>query len=153
MRLLLAMVFLLSFSGNLRAQEPLVTIKVTTDKSEVALDEYFNYKAVIASSVSLAGPEMKLPDLEKDFDILSSGRSQNIAISGGKTKIQIALDYFLKPKKEGEIIIGPIEVSFRGKNYTSESVTIKVGPARRPIPQIPQEEGSGEEASQEKVTL
>lgn len=152
MRLLLTIFFLFSFYITVHAQEAPLTIKVTTDKNEVALDEYFNYKVIITSSVSLVNPKIKLPDLEKDFAVLSSSRSQNIAFSGATTRLQIVLNYFLKPKKEGEITLGPAEVSYRGKNYTSEALTIKVYPAKGAIPKEQPEEKE-EENFGEKITL
>lgn len=150
---LLTLFFLFCSFLTLQAEEAPIAIKATVDKKEVAQDEYFNYRIVISSSASIVNPKIKLPHLEKDFVILSSSRSQNIAISGGKTRIQIVLDYFLNPKKEGEVTIGTAEVSYRGKNYTSESITIKAGPAKNPAPKIPQEEEPQESATQEKITL
>lgn len=152
-RSFLTLCFLFFRCLTLQAEEANVTIKAAVDKNEVTMDEYFNYRIVISSSVSLMNPKIKLPDLEKGFVILSSSRGQNIAISGGKAGVQVILDYFLKPKKEGEITIEPAEVSCRGKNYTSESVTIKAGPAKNPASKIPREEEPQESAAQEKVTL
>lgn len=152
-RTFLTLCFLFFRCLTLQAEEAPAAIKAAVDKNEVALDEYFNYRIVISSSVNLMNPKIKLPDLEKDFVILSSSRGQNIAISGGKTGIQIILDYFLKPKKEGEIAIGPAGLTYRGKNYISESITIKAKAAKESIPKIPQEENPQEPASQEKVTL
>jgi hypothetical protein len=136
----------------LRADEAPVAIMAAVDKSEVALDEYCNYKIVISSSVSLMNPKIQLPDLEKDFVVLSSSRRQNIAISSGETRIQIILDYFLKPKKEGKSTVGPAGLTYRGKHYASRPITINAGPAKNPAPEIPQEEPE-ESAPREKITL
>lgn len=152
-RSFLTLCFLFCRCLTLQAEEAPVAIKAAVDKNEVALDGYFNYRIVVSSSVNLMNPKIKLPDLEKDFVILSSSRGQNIAISGGKTRIQIILDYFLKPKKEGEVAIGPVGLTYRGKNYMSESITINTGPEKNPAPKIPQEEEPEEAAPQEKVTL
>lgn len=152
-RFILLLFFMFCSCLTLHAEEAPIAIKATVDKGEAAQDEYFNYRVVISSSANLVNPKIKLPRLEEDFVVLSSSRSQNIAISGGKTRIQIILDYFLKPKKEGEITIGPAEVSYRNKNYTSEPITIKAAPGKKPAPKIPQEEEYEEGASREKVTL
>lgn len=152
-RTFLTLCFLFFRCLTLQAEEANVTIEAAVDKNEVALDEYFTYRIVISSSLNLMNPKVKLPDLDKDFVVLSSSRSQNIAISGGKTGIQVILDYFLKPKKEGEITIEPAGLTYRGKNYMSESITINAGPAKNPAPEIPREEKPEEAAPQEKVTL
>ncbi|TAN58961.1 hypothetical protein EPN16_08215 [bacterium] len=153
-RLFLTLCFLFCRCLTLHADEAPVAIMAAVDKNEIALDEYCNYKIVISSSVSLMNPKIQIPDLEKDFVVLSSSRSQNIAISGGKTRIQIILDYFLKPKKEGKATVGPAGLTYRGKHYASEPIIINTVPAKNPAPEIPQEEESEESAaSREKITL
>lgn len=152
-RAFLTLFLLFGLCLTVLAEEAPIVVKVSVDKNETAQDEYFNYRVVISSSVGLVSPKIKLPALEKDFVILSSGRSQNIAVSDSKTRIQIVLDYFLSPKREGEITIGQAEVFYRGKNYVSESIAIKVNPPKEPIKKIPQEEEPQEPSPQEKITL
>ncbi len=151
-RLFPVLCFLFSFGLNLQADEPQITIEAAVNKSEIALDEYCNYRAVISSSVSLLNPKIKLPDLEKDFIVLSSGRSQNVVFSGAQTRIQIILEYALQPRKEGKFKIRPLELAYRGKIYKSEDVSIGVVSTGNAAPAAPKEE-IDEKSPDEKITL
>lgn len=147
---LVCILLLILLSLNGQAQENQIELKAMLDKKEVALGDYVSYRLVISSLVNLINPRIQLPSLANDFIILSSGRSQNISYSSGKTKTQIILDELLQPKKEGEITIGAALVSNRGKVYKSEILTLKVNPGKTPIPETPPE-AKEEQTEEEKI--
>lgn len=136
-----------------QADEAPVKIKASVDKNEAALNNYLNYRVVISSSRGLDNPTIKLPGLDKDFIILSSARSQNISIAKMMTVSEIIIDYILQPKKAGEVTIEAVELSYQGKVYKSESLTITVSPSVDTAPATPQEEDTQESVFDEKVTL
>lgn len=153
---ILLFICILSFScGFAFAAESSIKIKATVDKNEVAQDEYINYRVVISSTISLDNPKIKLPDLNKEFFILSSSKAQNMSLLAGKTLVEIVLDYVLQPKKSGDIKIEEVEVRYRGKIYKSEPQTIKVKESKESLPkrEIPFEDQTEDSLNGEKVTL
>ncbi|MFH1287853.1 MAG: BatD family protein, partial [bacterium] len=104
-----------------------IFISASVDNNKVTLGELVVLTININGNVRSI-PEPNLPQL-KDFDVYSSGRSQNVSIINGKMSASTNFSYVLAPKKEGDFVIGPVEVSFKKKVYKTEPITIEVGPS------------------------
>lgn len=120
-------VILLSFfilgTGNLFAQSVSFT---ATAKTTVRVGENFqlNYK-VNAEGKGFSGPNLS------NFQVLSgpnTSTSSSVQIINGKvtSKADYVFAYILRATSEGTFTIPPATINVDGKNYTSNSLTIKV---------------------------
>ncbi len=73
-----------------------------------------------------------LPDLS-DFDVYSSGTSSNISIAPGATSYQTDYSYVLVPRKVGTYVIGSAKVKYKGREYSTQPIQIKVNPPTKRI--------------------
>ncbi len=101
-----------------------ITITATVDKNVISLDEQINLQVTVSGNVTTL-PNPKLPDLS-DFQVYSSGRSQNISIINGQITSSIVFNYVLSPRKVGEFTINPITIEYQGKIYQTQPIQIKV---------------------------
>lgn len=109
-------------SIGLSAQD--ISISAKVDNNKVMLGELVVLTINVSGNIQSI-PEPRLPQL-KDFDVYSSGRSQNVSIINGAMSASTSFNYVLAPKKEGNFVIGAVEVSFEKKVYKTEPITVEV---------------------------
>ena len=95
----------------------------------------------IELTISLSGPVKSianptLPDLSS-FDVYSSGTSSNISIVPGAVSYQTEYSYILVPRKAGDFVIGPAEVTYKGRVYSTQLMKIKVTPQAQAKQMVP----------------
>ena len=107
------------------AQE--VTLNVTVDKNQLALDDQLNL------TVSVSGSSQDLPNVRinniPNFTIVGQSTSQNFQITNGATSVSKDTRLVVVPQKEGDWQIGPFQLSYKGKTYQSNVVQVKVSKA------------------------
>lgn len=116
--------FLLFYIISIGVSAQDISISARVDNDKVALGELIVLTIDISGNVRSI-PEPRLPQL-KDFDVYSSGRSQNVSIVNGAMSASTSFSYVLAPKKEGSFVVGAVEVSFEKKVYKTEPITIEV---------------------------
>ncbi|MEW6088200.1 MAG: BatD family protein [bacterium] len=109
------------------AQE--ISISAVVDNNKAALDDLIVLTINISGNVSSI-PNPTLPKLQ-DFHVYSSESSQNVSIINGKMSVTTSFNYVLAPKKEGKFVIGPVELSFRGRVYKTEPINVEITPSTR----------------------
>ncbi len=107
-------------------------ITASANRDTIALNEQ------VEISVSISGdtkkiPKPKIPDLD-NFRIAGSGRSQSISIVNGRVSSSMMFKYALYPKKTGDFTVPPFSVNYRGKNYLTSPIKIRVTDAAKRSP-------------------
>ena len=108
----------------------LFSISAETDKQSVEINGSL-YLTVTVSGDSASVPEPDLPRME-NFNIYSSGRSQNISIVNGKIATSVAFTYILSPRFIGKQKIPPIQVLNGKEKYVTQEIEVDVVKAAAP---------------------
>jgi hypothetical protein len=151
---LLILIFV--FASLLHAKEE-VSILSKVDKTKINLDQ------TLTLIVSLEGnfkktPTIKLPSL-KEFEVVATTSSYNFSLRAKETSTIYNFQYVLKPKIEGKISIGSVELKYKDRFYKTEPIEIEVMASLKEVPQKPPppyQEGVPKEdipKSAEKITL
>lgn len=114
--------FAVILSANLFAQDLSITASVSS--RQISLNEQVTL-TISARGDAARLPGLKLPPLN-DFDIYSSGTSQNVSIINGKVSSVNEYNYILVPKRAGKLQIPSFQIVFKGKKYTTQSIMIEV---------------------------
>jgi len=116
------------FAGAARAADD-IQIHASTDGDKVALDGTLNLQILVTVSSGSQGADVQLPDF-KDFDLVGRSQSEQTTIefSGGAQAIhrRIVTDVTLTPKHEGKAVIEPARVTYRGRTYQTQPITVRV---------------------------
>lgn len=118
---LISALALLVSAGQARAQ---LTISASVDKKAVQLDDSVTLSVAVSGAVSDV-PDPQLPSLP-NFNIYSSGRSQNISIINGKISSSITHTFILTPRFVGKAVIGPVRLDYKGQRYETSPMEIAV---------------------------
>lgn len=100
-------------------------------------------------------PQPQLPPLT-DFQVFSSGRSQNIQTVRGRVSSKVVYRYVLAPRQTGRFVIGPASVTVNGVTHSSqtEAVVVNDGPAPQPnTPQQQQDPGANRANRERRVFI
>jgi len=101
-----------------------ISISASVDRPQVSLDQQVTLRVVVSGNVSQI-PQPQIPGLP-DFNIYSSGQSQNISIVNGQISSSVTFNFVLAPKKIGKFTIPPISVQVGGKAFSSAPISIEV---------------------------
>jgi hypothetical protein len=109
-----------------------VYLRASVDKDSVSINDS------LVLSVEVSGSETgiekpKLPSLP-NFNIYSSGRTQNVSIINGKVSSSISYKYTLAPRFTGKATIGAITLTHKGKTYSTSPIEVTVVSAGNPPP-------------------
>jgi hypothetical protein len=134
------------FPVSARAAEDDIHVSASTDADEVALDGTLNLRIVVTVT-SKSQAEVQLPDF-KDFDLVSRSQSEQMSFefSNGTPSFRrtIVTNVSLTPRHEGSATVEPARVSYQGKQYQTQPITVRVlgaGQAQsRRAPPPPQQE-------------
>ncbi|MFA5161427.1 MAG: BatD family protein [Elusimicrobiales bacterium] len=113
-----------------------LTINASVDKDEVPLDEALILTVTISGASSDVG-EPQLPSLP-NFNVFSSGQSQNIMIINGHISTSVKYQFSLAPRFVGAAVIGPVSLHYNGADYATREIQVRVlppGAARQSAPQ------------------
>jgi len=113
-----------------------VTFKASAPGT-VAVGQQFR----LSFSLNQTGKDIKIPELQGFEVMYNSGvsRGQSVQIIGSKVETQIneTYTYILKATEEGSFEIAPATITVDGKQYKSNSLTIKVVAEDKAIQQNP----------------
>jgi hypothetical protein len=130
------------FAGVCYADD--ITISADADSQEVSLDGQVTLTITVSGNISNI-PKPDIPEL-KGFTAYSSGRSQNLSIINGRVSSSIAFTYILVPNNTGEYSLGPFNIDYKGKTYSTNPINIKVLPRNtQPQSSMPQSQSFGTE--------
>jgi len=125
-RIILTLLLFISVIGNVLADD--VTFVASAPKS-VVLGQRFRLTYTVNTTDAKEPVIADMPD----FDILSGpniSTQQSYSSVNGKTtsSVSVTFTYILLPKSEGEFTIQPAKINAKGKDITSNSLSIKVLP-------------------------
>ncbi|MFQ3676047.1 MAG: BatD family protein, partial [Endomicrobiia bacterium] len=106
-----------------------ISISASVDKNVVSLNDQLTLQVVISGNVNNL-PNPTLPDLT-DFQVYSSGRSQNISIINGQISSTVSFNYILSPRKIGNFTINPVSINYQGKIYQTQPINVQVVQAQQ----------------------
>ena len=116
----------------LLAQNP-ISVKSSVDKLKVSQDETLTFKIEISGDLTV-NPQINLPELNKDFIILSTAQSQSLSIKGKEQSRQVTFIYVLAAKAAGKFTIGEVLVKINKEAFKTQSIDIEVTPSLHPKP-------------------
>jgi len=105
-----------------------VSIKAEVDKTKITTDSDLTYKLIVTSTEKNI-PAPQLPSLDA-FDILSQAQSSTVSLMQSNIKTILVYSFILAAKETGKFSIGPAEIKFKGKTYSSEAFEIEVQPGK-----------------------
>ncbi|NOX88711.1 MAG: protein BatD [Calditrichaeota bacterium] len=118
-----SILFSVLITGFLQAQN--FQIKAYVSKNKVSINENFTY-SIEVSGRSTSLPDPKHPDFN-DFYVLSGpNTSTSIQFVNGRMNSSKVFSYYLQPRKKGKLVIAPATVQYKGKTYSSNSITVTV---------------------------
>lgn len=100
-----------------------VKISASVENTGIYIGQSFAYK-IIFEGVSQPG-EVDMGPLEK-FNPKSGGTSSSTQIINGRTSQKVELTYYLSSNETGPILLPGVTVTYDGKKYTTEPVSINV---------------------------
>jgi len=123
MKIIKSAAFILFLVTTVFAQD--VRIRATVSGNTVSLNEQFSYSLELSGNFS-GLPDPEFPDF-KDFYVLSGpNTSTNMQWVNGKMSSSKTNTFYLQPKTEGSITIPAARLKYKGKIYSSNTITLKV---------------------------
>ncbi len=101
-----------------------ITLNATISSATVGAGEQITY-SISASGGSGNIPQPKLPALP-DFKVYNAGTSSSYQFINGQVSSSVTYNYTLIPIKEGTFTIGASSISYKGKVYQTQPLTVKV---------------------------
>jgi len=145
------LLLLLPFSTLFGGQ---ISFNASCDKSQVPINESFTLEVTVSGDIASV-PKPTLPPLN-DFEIYSTGQTQNISIINGRVSSSITFTYTLYPKRLGTFTIGPCELHYKGKTYKTQPIKIEVIKASTPVsppatPKLPKKSRAQQPSAQKET--
>ncbi len=120
-----------------------LVISAKVDRQEVELHDQFVYEVTLSGSDTGQIPNPILPQITGKCDIVSRGESTSIIIQNGKSSRCVTTTYVMAPSKTGTLTLEPASVSYKGKTYRTEALTLKVVPDSGKPRRAPPQQGQG----------
>jgi hypothetical protein len=84
-------------------------VSASLDRNQVALGETVTLNLRVDGDASLGLPD--LTGLQSSFDIVGSSSSTNVSIINGRRQVQLTYGIALRPKRQGSLLIPPIQLA------------------------------------------
>ncbi|MBU4123076.1 BatD family protein [bacterium] len=123
-----------------------LNISASVSSQNIGLNEQLTL-TISASGSGARLPGMQLPPLD-DFDVYSSGTSQNVSFVNGKMSAVSEHKYILVPKRTGRLTIPSFQIEYKGKTHTTPAISVEVRPVSSQV-----RAGSGESPRQESFWI
>lgn len=107
-----------------------VSISAEVDKTTVSLNDSLSLTVTVSGS-GADMPEPQLPSLP-NFNVYSSGQSNNISIVNGRVSSSLVYSFSLTPRFVGKATIKPITLRAGGQVYQTEPIDVTIVPANTP---------------------
>ncbi len=114
-----------------------IQIKASVSNNSPAMDEQFRYSLELSGN-STSLPQPTFPEF-KDFYVLTGpNTSSSIQIVNGKMSSIKTYSFVLQAKNKGNFTLSSASVKYKGKTYSANPITLKVGAAasgQKPVTQ------------------
>ena len=124
----LALAFLAILPLRAAAQD--ISVDLSADRQELSLGEQFQLTVTVSGTMRSV-PEPQLQNMD-NFQVVGRGTSSQISIVNGQISATKSTNYTVLPSREGAFSIGPAVIRFGGKDYSSNTLEIKVGGGQAP---------------------
>lgn len=104
------------------------TVSASVDRTNVAVGDQISLTIQVESDAESV-TEPRFPDMS-DFDIYSSGRTQNIQWINGKMSVSVSYNYLMAARAEGTFTIPSATVKAGNESFQTRPIAITVTPAR-----------------------
>ncbi len=101
-----------------------LSISAATDKTSMEVTDSL-YLTVTVGGDSASVPEPELPPMD-NFNLYSSGRSQNISFINGRISTTVTFTYILSPRFIGRLKIPPITITDGAEKRSTQEMEITV---------------------------
>jgi hypothetical protein len=101
-----------------------VSISASVDRNTVNFGESVTLLVTVSGDAASI-PKPALPQIA-DFNVYSSGTSQNISFVNGRVSSSLTYSFILSPVKPGKFTIPPVVLNFGGKAYPTAPIQIEV---------------------------
>jgi len=113
-----------------------ISINASVDRTQISLDHQLTYTVTISGATGKI-PDPQLPDFA-GFVAYSAGRSNNFSMINGQTSSSVTFTYVLVPTTTGTLTINPTKLTFQGRVYATDPITIEITSAQpAPAPSTP----------------
>ncbi|MFQ5790349.1 MAG: BatD family protein [Acidobacteriota bacterium] len=102
-------------------------VEASVNAKRIGLDDDLELTVSIHGDVTGRAGAPELPPLE-GFRVAGRSQSTNIQWINGQMSASRSFIYTLIPESEGDHVIGPVSVEYRGKQYTTEPIEVEVVP-------------------------
>jgi hypothetical protein len=110
-----------------------ININASVDRTTVNFGESITLQVEVSGDVASV-PKPTLPQLT-DFNVYSSGTSQNVSFVNGRVSSSITYSFVLSPNKPGKYVINPVSLTVGGKTYSTNPINVEVLASGIPQPQ------------------
>ena len=101
-----------------------IQVHLEVDSDTISLNEVVGVNVKVIGARNSSTPTI---NTNENFNIQHEGSSSQISIINGDTTISTSHQYQLSPIKPGTFTLGPATVEVNGKEFTSNTISIKVG--------------------------
>ncbi len=102
----------------------LAEVTARTDRQQISVDDSFTL--ILSSTKMSIFDSPDLTALEKDFEILGTSRNSQHSIINGRTQSSMEWHISLAPKREGALVIPPIEID----GETTQALVVEVSASK-----------------------
>lgn len=103
-------------------------VSASADRTNVAVGDQISLTIDVESDAESV-TEPKFPDMS-DFDIYSSGRTQNIQWINGKMSVSVSYNYLMSARTEGTFTIPSASIRAGNQEFRTQPIKITVTPGR-----------------------
>jgi hypothetical protein len=132
-KIFLSFLYILLFVSTAGAADIAISAQASPQQANVG--ENITLRITIEGQANINGAPA-LPDLP-DFQVYSGGRSSNFTFVNGQVSSSLQFTYILVPKHIGTFTLGPVNLVYDNKTYSTNPIQIIVGGggnASRPAP-------------------
>ncbi|MBN1595287.1 BatD family protein, partial [candidate division FCPU426 bacterium] len=121
----LAVVILAAGPAGIWAED--ISIQANVHPQRARVGEHLQLVVTVEGKANLR-ESPQLPDLQ-DFQVYGGGRSSNFTFVNGQVSSTLQFTYVLVPKRAGQLVVGPVQITYQGKSYSTQPIPVVVSNA------------------------
>jgi hypothetical protein len=112
-----------------------ITVAAEVTPKIISLNETATLRVTVSANQQLGNigpPKLKaLPE----FNVSYGGASSQYNLTSNQLSVSVTWTYVLRPKKVGQFMVSPVQISHSNKTYTTDPISIKVLPKSKKLSQ------------------
>ena len=101
-------------------------VTASVDRTVVGLNQQFTLSIEMSGEGANAAPDPELPDLTQFAAYIGSGSSSSIQLINGRMSVSKTISYTFVARQVGKFQIGPAKITYRGKVYETQPISIEI---------------------------